>query len=61
MIPTWPLERHGIGMVMRMTRDVDQERLQAALEQATRRTMRRLWISLAVVLSGWSVLVAVMG
>ncbi len=61
MIPTWQLVRHGIGMVMRMLRDVDQERLQAALEQATRRTMRRLWISLAVVLGGWSVLVAVMG
>jgi len=61
MIPKRSQDRHGIGMVMRMTRDVDHERLQAALEKATRRTMRRLWISLAVVLSGWSVLVAVMG
>lgn len=48
-------------MAMLMIREVHDERLQAALERATRRTVRRLWISLAVMLSGWSVLVAVMG
>jgi hypothetical protein len=55
------LDRHGIGIVVRMTRDVHHERLQAALEQATRRTVRRLWVSLAVGLGGWCLLIALVG
>ncbi len=41
-----------------MTRVTYNERLQEALERSTRRTLRRMWITLTVVIGGWSVLIA---
>jgi len=51
--------RHAIGHVQGMTSEAYNERLQQALERSTRRTLRRMWITLTVMVGGWGVLIAV--
>lgn len=53
-------DRHGISIDNGMRSDHDLTRLHTAIKLSGQRTLRRLWLTLATVITAWTLVIALL-